>query len=81
MFVPDPRTVDRQQYCFKPACRKASKAASQARWRVSAKGRDYFRGPANTLRVRTWRAAHPGYWRSCWKSAAGYRYPIRLRLS
>ena len=28
-FVPDARTQDRQRYCSTPACRQASKAASQ----------------------------------------------------
>ena len=36
---------------------------SQRRWRASPKGRDYFRGPANRLRVQAWRKTHPGYWR------------------
>jgi hypothetical protein len=45
------------------ACRKASKAASQRCWRASPKGKDYFQGSANVLRVRVWRQAHPGYWR------------------
>ena len=26
--------------------------------------RNYFRGPVHVERVRVWRAAHPGYWRS-----------------
>ena len=28
LFVPDPRTADRQRYCSAPACRHASKAAT-----------------------------------------------------
>lgn len=35
----------------------------QRKWRQSAKGRDYFLGVANVLRVQEWRKAHPGYWR------------------
>jgi hypothetical protein len=31
-FEPDPRSAGRQHYCATPACRKASKAASQRRW-------------------------------------------------
>ena len=31
-FFPDFRNHDRQHYCAKPACRQASKAASQRRW-------------------------------------------------
>ena len=63
LYDPDPRNRYHQRYCRQPACRRASQAASQRRWRAAPKGRDYFRGPANRLRVRLWRAAHPGYWR------------------
>jgi hypothetical protein len=62
-FVPDPRCVKRQRYCSTPACRKASKAASQQRWRQQPANRDYFTGPTHVERVRAWRQAHPGYWR------------------
>jgi hypothetical protein len=61
LYQPDPRSRFHQKYCSEPACRKASKAASQQRWRESDKGRDYFRGSANRQRVKDWRAAHPGY--------------------
>ena len=60
-FVPDPRHRQRQRYCVAPACRRASKAASQARWLSRPENRDYFRGPENVQRVRDWRAANPGY--------------------
>jgi len=63
LYDPDPRNRYHQRYCSQPACRRASKAASQGRWRASPKGRDYFRGPANRQRVRAWQRAHPGYWR------------------
>lgn len=63
LYDPDPRNRYHQRYCGQPACRQASKAASQRRWRASPKGRDYFRGSANRLRVRAWRQGHPGYWR------------------
>ena len=61
-FFPDPRNHDRQHYCAKPACRQASKAASQRRWLHQRANRDYFRGPLNVQRVQAWRQAHPGYW-------------------
>ena len=63
LYDPDPRNRYHQKYCGQPACRQASKAASQQRWRASPQGRDYFRGTANILRVQAWRKAHPGYWR------------------
>ncbi len=63
LFRPDPRNLRHQRYCTKLPCRGASKAASQQRWLAKAGNRDYFRGPENVVRVRAWRAAHPGYWR------------------
>jgi hypothetical protein len=63
MFLPDPRSADRQHYCSEPACRKASKAAAQRRWLSKDGNGDQFRGPNEVDRVRRWRQAHPGYWR------------------
>jgi hypothetical protein len=62
-FDPDPRSATRQRYCAQPACRQASKAASQRRWHQQPHNRDYFRGPTHVERVRQWRKDHPGYWR------------------
>jgi hypothetical protein len=62
-FIPDYRNQDRQHYCSKPACRHASKEASQARWLSKPVNRDYFRGEENAQRVRAWRQGHPGYWK------------------
>jgi hypothetical protein len=62
-FRPDPRNVRRQKYCSEPACRKASKAASQKKWLEKPENQDYFQGTDNTTRVQQWRKGHPGYWR------------------
>ena len=62
LFIPDARNAKRQQYCGKPACRKASKASSQRRWLQKPENQDYFRGPDNVARVQRWRKANPGYW-------------------
>ena len=62
-FEPDPRTVDRQRYCFEVACRQASKTASQTRWLKKDGNGDTFRGPHHVRRVQAWRRAHPGYWK------------------
>ena len=35
-FIPDHRSGERQRYCSAAACRRASKAASQAAWLVGA---------------------------------------------
>ena len=64
LYEVDPRNRYHQRYCSQPACRQVSKAASQHRWLASPKGRDYFRGSANVLRVQAWRKVHPGYWRT-----------------
>jgi len=61
--MPDPRHRKRQRYCVAPACRRASKGASQERWRTKPENRDYFCGPENVQRVQAWRAANPGYGR------------------
>jgi len=62
LFIPDPRNRNRQHYCCKPVCRKASKAASQKRWLEKPDNRDYFCGPDNVQRVQRWRKDNPGYW-------------------
>ena len=63
LFRPDPRNRHHQRYCSATACRAASKAASQARWRAAPENQGYFRGPVNVARVQAWRSRHPGYWR------------------
>ena len=70
-FAPDPRSAKRQRYCSQPACRQASKAASQRRWLRKPANREYFRGPLHVERVRQWRQAHPGYWRKGKPEAKG----------
>jgi hypothetical protein len=63
LFTPDYRNRNRQRFCSKPACRGASKKASQRAWLAKNTNADYFRGPENTRRNRQWRDRHPGYWR------------------
>lgn len=70
LFIPDPRNRTRQKYCRKSECRKASKSASQKKWLKNPENRDYFKGPANVLRVKEWRKLNPGYWKRSKKSAA-----------
>jgi len=55
--------VRHQKYCSAPACQKASKLASQARWLSNPKNKNYFHGKANVLRTQAWRKKHPKYWR------------------
>jgi hypothetical protein len=63
LFRPDPRNRRHQRYCSAPACKAASKVASQARWLAAPENQNYFRGPIHIARVRVWRSRHPGYWR------------------
>lgn len=63
LFLPDPRNAKHQTFCSEPACRKASKSASQLKWLQKPENSDYFRGPENLQRVQRWRKDHPGYWR------------------
>ncbi len=58
-YVPDSRNVTRQKYCSEPACRKASKSASQRRWLRKPENRNYFRGSDNVQRAQEWRKTHP----------------------
>lgn len=61
LFRPDARNLERQRYCGKPECRKASKKAAQARWLAKPENATHFRDARNVTRVQEWRKAHPGY--------------------
>jgi hypothetical protein len=63
LFRPDPCNRRHQRYCSAPRCRRASKAASQARWLSKPGNEAYFRDPWHVARVRAWRSCNPGYWR------------------
>lgn len=73
-FCPDYRNGHHQHYCAAPACRQASKVASQRRWRRTKFGRGYFRGEEEVRRVQEWRREHPGYWKEQ-KSGSGKGQP------
>lgn len=62
-FRPDYRNGRHQRYCSAPACRPASKVASQRRWAQQFSNRSHFRGQSEVQRVQEWRREHPGYWR------------------
>ena len=63
LFVPDHRNRDRQKYCERVECHRASKAASQRKWLDKPENEGHFRGPVNVQRVQEWRKQHPGYWK------------------
>ena len=62
LFFPDYRSAQRQEYCAKSECRKASKVASQQKWLLN--NPNYFKGPEHVIRVREWRRDNPGRSRS-----------------
>ena len=62
-FKPDYRNVKKQKFCFKPECRKASKADSQKRWLEKSENQDYFRSSENVKRVQRWRENNPDYYK------------------
>lgn len=76
-FRRDVRNAKHQKYCSEPACRKASKAASQRAWLAKPVNQDYFSGPENVARVQSWRVAHPDYWRR--QGASKSRQPVALQ--
>jgi hypothetical protein len=63
LFLPDHRNKNKQEYCDRAPCRKASKAASQKKWLSKPENADYFLGPENIERVQKWRQKTPGYWK------------------
>lgn len=71
LFLPDPRSRYHQRFCSKAECQKASKALSQARWRAKSGNQNYWRGAEEVERVRSWRKAHPGYWKTTTPQAQG----------
>jgi hypothetical protein len=70
LFRPDPSNRRHQRYCSAPHCRRASKAASHARWLGKPENQEYWRHSCHVERVRDWRARNPGYWRSAQRRAS-----------
>lgn len=70
LFVPDPRNCNRQRFCSAELCQAASKALSQKRWSAKTANKGYWRDSKEVERVRTWRKAHPQYWKRTGKSEA-----------
>ena len=64
LFLPDPRSRYHQRIFSKAESKNASKALSQARWRAKSGNQNYWRGAQEVERVRSWRKAHPGYWKN-----------------
>jgi len=60
-YEADRRNARHQKYCSAPACRKASKTASQGLWIAKPDNRNYHSGPEAVARVRDWQKDHPAY--------------------
>lgn len=58
-FEVNPRIGSRHRHCAAPQCRRIAKRKSQERWLSKPENAGYFRGAANALRSRLWRAANP----------------------
>lgn len=63
LFHRHPRTRTQQKFCSAPACRAASKKASQQRWLRKPENQDYFRGVQHVSRVQAWREKQREYGR------------------
>ena len=70
LFEPDHRNREKQNYCLKVPCRKASKKASQKKWLSKPENEDYFCSSDNVKRVQTWREGIPEYWKRTRRSIA-----------
>lgn len=70
LFKPDHRQGDKQKYCSKPECKKASKRESQKKWLSKPENKNYFKGAENVKRVQEWRKTHPCYWKKIQKKDA-----------
>ena len=79
-FIPDHRSGERQRYCGAAACRRASKAASQAVWLAQPSNHDYFRGPVHVARVQAWRTAHPSYSRGRDRPSSALQEPLPTQV-
>ena len=73
LYKVNPRARERQEYCTKPDCRRASHAASQRRWASKPENHEFVSGPDEVKRVQAWRKANPGYWRRCYKRGRALR--------
>ena len=54
-FLPNPKTAFRQKFCSRPRCKRASKAASQRKWKDKPGNRKLADPAKEQERVRRWR--------------------------
>lgn len=70
------RDPKRQMFCSATDCRRASNAASQARWLSGPANVGYFKDPAHVARTRAWREAHPSNARDTPRKAPALQDPL-----
>ncbi len=75
-FNSDHRNRNRQLFCSAVGCRRASKAASQARWVNDPDNVGYFKDPTHVARARAWREAHPGHPRGTPRKSSALQDPL-----
>jgi len=75
-FNSDHRNRNRQLFCSAAGCRRASKAASQARWVNDPDNVGYFKDPTHVARARAWREAHPGRTRGTPRKSTALQDPL-----
>jgi hypothetical protein len=75
-FDSDHRNRNRQIFCSAAGCRRASKAASQARWLNDPDNVGYFKDQAHVARARAWREAHPGHTRGTPRKSPALQDPL-----
>ena len=80
-FDSDHRNRERQRYCCGTACRRASKATSQAAWLAQPQNARYFSDPVHVTRVQAWRVAHPGHSHAKFAKAAALQDPLILQVA
>ena len=75
-FNSDHRNRNSQLFCSAAGCRRASKAASQARWVSDPDNVGYFKDPTHVARARAWREAHPGHTRDTPRKSSALQDPL-----
>jgi len=62
-FRPNPKAAFRQKYCSRRRCQRASKAASQRKWKGKPDNRKLADPVKERARVYRWRSLNPEHWK------------------
>lgn len=80
-FAVDPRPGKRHHFCSRLACARASRRATQKKWRNGAGKGNPADGWIDIERVREWRKRHPQYWKRVRRSGRQQLAAFRLTRS